>query len=191
MKSLLAALLLMPTAAAEEAPPPISLATPWAPGLYRVRARLHEERRKAGYENRFTIRFGENDEVAFEELFRHLGLSVDWTRTYATIDDHYRRVSQLAFLENLARDEAYQVDAPSLWDVSFQTAVAQAEVVEIARIMVQRGDALIVAGNHEFNAIAFATPRRNGEGYCRPHIDKNRKQPASGTHSRARKSSRH
>lgn len=53
---------------------------------------------------------------------------------------------------------------------------AQPEVVEIARIMVQRGDALIVAGNHEFNAIAFATPRRNGEGYCRPHIDKNRKQ---------------
>ena len=70
----------------------------------------------------------QQDEVAFEELFRHLGLSVDWTRTYATIDDHCRRVSQLAFLENLARDEAYQVDAPSLWDVSFQTAVAQAEL---------------------------------------------------------------
>jgi valyl-tRNA synthetase len=70
----------------------------------------------------------QQDEVAFERLFRHLGLSVDWTQTYATIDDHCRRVSQLAFLENLDRGEAYQVEAPSLWDVTFQTAVAQAEL---------------------------------------------------------------
>ncbi len=68
------------------------------------------------------------DEKVFEQLFRHLGLSVDWTRTYTTINDHCRRVSQLAFLENLARGEAYQVEAPSLWDVTFQTAVAQAEL---------------------------------------------------------------
>ncbi len=68
------------------------------------------------------------DEVAFEDLFRRIGLSVDWSRTYATIDPHCRCVSQLAFLENLERGEAYQVDAPSLWDVTFQTAVAQAEL---------------------------------------------------------------
>ena len=68
------------------------------------------------------------DEKAFEDLFRRIGLSVDWTRTYATIDAHCRRVSQLAFLENLERGEAYQIEAPSLWDVSFQTAVAQAEL---------------------------------------------------------------
>ena len=60
-----------------------------------------------------------DDEKVFEQLFRHLGLSVDWTRTYTTINDHCRRVSQLAFLDNLARDEAYQVEAPSLWDVTF------------------------------------------------------------------------
>ena len=69
-----------------------------------------------------------DDEKVFEKLFRHLGLSVDWTRTYTTINDHCRRVSQLAFLDNLARGEAYQVEAPSLWDVTFQTAVAQAEL---------------------------------------------------------------
>ena len=68
------------------------------------------------------------DEKVFEALFRHLGLSVDWTRTYTTINDHCRRVSQIAFLDNLARGEAYQVEAPSLWDVTFQTAVAQAEL---------------------------------------------------------------
>jgi valyl-tRNA synthetase len=68
------------------------------------------------------------DEVAFEALFRHLGLSVDWTHTYATIDDRSRRASQRAFLRNLARGEAYQAEAPTLWDVDFRTAVAQAEL---------------------------------------------------------------
>ena len=70
----------------------------------------------------------EKDEIIFEQLFRQLGLSVDWTRTYTTINDHCRRISQIAFLENLDRGEAYQVEAPSLWDVTFQTAVAQAEL---------------------------------------------------------------
>ena len=68
------------------------------------------------------------DEQAFEQLFKTLGLSVDWTITYATIDDRSRRASQRAFLRNLARGEAYQAEAPTLWDVDFGTAVAQAEL---------------------------------------------------------------
>ena len=68
------------------------------------------------------------DEQAFEDLWRHLGLSVDWTQTYATIDEHCQRLAQQAFLRNLERGEAYQVEAPSLWDVTFRTAVAQAEL---------------------------------------------------------------
>ncbi len=74
-----------------------------------------------------------SDEKAFEHLFRLLGLSVDWSRTYTTIDRHCRRISQLAFLENLERGEAYQIEAPSLWDVTFQTAVAQAELEDRER----------------------------------------------------------
>jgi valyl-tRNA synthetase len=68
------------------------------------------------------------DETVFEDLWRRLGLSVDWTQTYATIDDHSRRVSQYMFLQNLARGEAYQAEAPTMWDVDWQTAVAQAEM---------------------------------------------------------------
>jgi len=68
------------------------------------------------------------DEKAFEHLWRTLGLSVDWSLTYATIDDHSQAVSQWAFLRNLERGEAYLSEAPTLWDVSFQTAVAQAEL---------------------------------------------------------------
>jgi valyl-tRNA synthetase len=68
------------------------------------------------------------DELVFEQLWRHLGLSVDWSMTYATIGAEARRVSQLAFLRMLHRDQAYQLEAPTLWDVDFRTAVAQAEL---------------------------------------------------------------
>ena len=68
------------------------------------------------------------DEKVFEELWRTVGLSVDWTQSYATIDHNSRRTSQKAFLRNLARGEAYTQEAPVLWDVDFKTAVAQAEL---------------------------------------------------------------
>jgi valyl-tRNA synthetase len=68
------------------------------------------------------------DERAFEHLWRHLGLSVDWSLTYATIGRVAQRISQLSFLRMLARGQAYQVEAPTLWDVDFRTAVAQAEL---------------------------------------------------------------
>ncbi len=68
------------------------------------------------------------DEVKFEELWRHLGLSVDWTLVYTTIGKESQRISQRAFLHNLARGEAYRAEAPTLWDIDFRTAVAQAEL---------------------------------------------------------------
>src|SRR5438128_8560268 len=74
--------------------------------------------------NRLTA----EDEKAFEQLWKYLGLSVDWSMTYATIGRRAQRVSQLAFLRLLRRGLAYQVEAPTLWDVDFKTAVAQAEL---------------------------------------------------------------
>jgi valyl-tRNA synthetase len=68
------------------------------------------------------------DEKAFEHLWTYLGLSVDWAMTYATIGKRSQKVSQLAFLNLLKRGFAYQVEAPTLWDVDFKTAVAQAEL---------------------------------------------------------------
>jgi len=70
----------------------------------------------------------ELDEQAFEAVWRRLGLSVDWRSPYTTIGERARRASQRAFLRNLARGEAYQAEAPTLWDVTYQTAVAQAEL---------------------------------------------------------------
>jgi valyl-tRNA synthetase len=68
------------------------------------------------------------DEVAFEALFRKVGLSVDWAYLYRTIGEDCRITSQRMFLRNLSRDEAYLQDSPTLWDVTFQSAVAQAEL---------------------------------------------------------------
>ncbi len=68
------------------------------------------------------------DEKVFERLWRTLGLSIDWTQKYTTIGVESQSVAQRAFLRNVARGEAYQQDAPTLWDVTYQTAVAQAEL---------------------------------------------------------------
>ncbi|MET7363896.1 valine--tRNA ligase [Streptomyces sp. NPDC005562] len=73
------------------------------------------------------------DEKAFEDLWRRLGLSVDWSRTYRTIGADARATSQLAFLDDLARGAAYVAEAPTLWDVTFRTAVAQAELEDRER----------------------------------------------------------
>ena len=73
-------------------------------------------------------RLTEEDEKQFEALWRMLGLSVDWSQTYRTIGAESIRASQLAFLNNVERGEAYQDWAPTLWDVTFRSAVAQAEL---------------------------------------------------------------
>jgi valyl-tRNA synthetase len=75
----------------------------------------------------------EMDEQIFEQLFRRLGLSVDWDHRYATIDERSRRASQRAFLRNVTRGEAYSQEAPTLWDIDFRTAVAQAEMEDRER----------------------------------------------------------
>ena len=54
--------------------------------------------------------------------------------------------------------------------------VSQLEAVSIPRAMVEHGTAQMVIGNHEFNAVAFATRTADDTEWCRPHNDKNRGQ---------------
>jgi len=50
----------------------------------------------------------------------------------------------------------------------------QVETVQIAKAMVDKGKALAVMGNHEYNAVAWATQEpANSSEYLRPHTDKN------------------
>lgn len=68
------------------------------------------------------------DERAFEELWRHLSLSVEWEEQYATINDHCRVISQLSFLDLVEKGLVVNSESPTMWDVTFQTALAQADI---------------------------------------------------------------
>ncbi|GAA1787527.1 valine--tRNA ligase [Luedemannella flava] len=75
----------------------------------------------------------QEDERAYEALWRRLGLSFDWSYQYTTIGEQARLASQRAFLRALARGEAYTAQAPTLWDTTYATAVAQAELEDRER----------------------------------------------------------
>ena len=68
------------------------------------------------------------DEEAYKDLFYRLGFSIDWDEEYATIDDRCRRIAQRSFIDLDSKGEVYNSELPTMWDVDFQTAVAQAEV---------------------------------------------------------------
>ncbi len=73
------------------------------------------------------------DEKVFKSLWTRMGMSYDWDQEYATINAHCRRLSQYSFLKLLEQGEVYQDERPVLWDVDFQTAVAQAELTDKER----------------------------------------------------------
>jgi valyl-tRNA synthetase len=73
------------------------------------------------------------DEKKFLDVFQRVGLSCDWNETYATIDDRSRFVSQYSFLRLLERGLAELREAPTMWDIDFHSAVAQAEVEDRER----------------------------------------------------------
>ncbi|VTU45862.1 Valine--tRNA ligase (plasmid) [Variovorax sp. SRS16] len=101
-------------------------------------------------------RLTEVDEKAFRGLFVALGISVDWRLGYATIDERSQRASQRAFLRNFRRGELYSQLAPCLWDVTFQTAIAQAEL-EDREASAAFHDLRFV--DREGQAVAIATTR--------------------------------
>ncbi len=70
----------------------------------------------------------DEDEAAFEALWRRLGLSVEWQQQYATIDERCRHISQLSFLDLVERGHVFNAESPTMWDVGFQTALAQADL---------------------------------------------------------------
>ncbi|MBL8220320.1 MAG: valine--tRNA ligase [Bryobacterales bacterium] len=74
------------------------------------------------------LRLTSEDEKVFKALWRRIGLGVDWAQEYSTIDTRCRRAAQLSFLDLFQKGHIYAVDSPAMWDVDFQTAVAQAEV---------------------------------------------------------------
>ncbi len=67
----------------------------------------------------------------YRALWRELGLSVDWTRTYRTIEAV--RLAQWAFVDLRAKDLVYRREAPVIWCPGCATAIAQADLEEVER----------------------------------------------------------
>jgi len=93
-------------------------------------ARLKEPPRIVSRRNfiELCLEVTRQDEEAFKTLWRRIGLSVDWRQEYSTIDARCRRLAQTSFRDLFEKGHVYSVEAPTMWDVDFQTAVAQAEV---------------------------------------------------------------
>jgi len=69
-------------------------------------------------------------ERQYHQLWKTVGLSIDWDHTYTTIGPKAVRTSQRGFLRLAARDVAYRAESPTLWDVDMRTSVAQAELAD-------------------------------------------------------------
>lgn len=89
-------------------------------------------------------------------------------------------------LEALLRKMGYY-RAGGTWQHTERTAIFVGDIIDrgrdnqlktlrIVRQMCDAGNAKIVLGNHEFNAVAFATVDPSKLDYCRPHTSQNRKQ---------------
>ncbi len=72
----------------------------------------------------------QNAEQDFRNLFRGIGLSVDWRLEYQTISPLPRRISQLSVIDMFEKGHLYRQAQPSLWDPVDRTALAQAEIAE-------------------------------------------------------------
>lgn len=69
----------------------------------------------------------------YEELWRSLGLSVDWNLKYSTINEHCRKTAQMSFIDLYNKGLVYRSDEPVLWDTQLDTALAQADLETLDR----------------------------------------------------------
>ena len=60
--------------------------------------------------------------------WKFIGMSCDFSKTYSTIDKHCIKTSQKSFLDLFKKKLVYQHEAPSMWCVQCQTAIAQADL---------------------------------------------------------------
>lgn len=64
----------------------------------------------------------------YKDLWNSLGISVDWSKTYSTIDKNAQKISQKSLIDIHKKGGLYRKSEPLLWCVSCQTALAQADL---------------------------------------------------------------
>jgi valyl-tRNA synthetase len=142
--------------------PRVPYAREWKPRRDKAKGESVEEVSRLNFIEACNI-ITREDEAAFEHLWRRLGLSVDWNQQYATIDEHCRRLSQLSFLDLVQKGHVYQTLAPTVWDIDFRTAVAQAEIEDRERPGTTHDLRFGIEGGGEF---VIATTRPELLGAC-------------------------
>ena len=66
-------------------------------------------------------------------VFKKLGHSYDWSLLYTTISPEAQKVAQTAFLKLVEKKDCYRREEPTIWCPYHETALAQAEVEDLAR----------------------------------------------------------
>jgi valyl-tRNA synthetase len=71
--------------------------------------------------------------AVYEELWRRLGLSVDWSLRYSTIDERCQRTAQASFIKLFEAGAIRRAADPVLWCPLDRTALAQADIEDSQR----------------------------------------------------------
>ena len=69
----------------------------------------------------------------YEDLWRRLGLSVDWSLRYSTIDARCQRTAQTSFIKLYEAGYLRRAQDPILWCPEDRTSLAQADVEDLER----------------------------------------------------------
>lgn len=69
----------------------------------------------------------------YEDLWRRVGLSVDWSLRYSTIDHRCQRTAQTSFIKLHEAGHLRRASDPILWCPECRTALAQADVEDLER----------------------------------------------------------
>ncbi|XWV25775.1 valine-tRNA synthetase [Tupanvirus soda lake] len=71
------------------------------------------------------------EEIKFRDLFKSIGLSVDWKEEYQTISNFSMKISQMSFLDLFKKNRVYRQMEPTYWDTIDGTALAKADLEDI------------------------------------------------------------
>jgi len=90
----------------------------------------------------------------YEDLWRQVGLSVDWSNTYSTIDRRCQATAQTSFIKLQEAGYIRRSRDPILWCIECRTALAQADIEDLERkgrlhriafSAVETGEPLVIA----------------------------------------------
>ncbi|MFM7620216.1 MAG: valine--tRNA ligase [Alphaproteobacteria bacterium] len=72
----------------------------------------------------------EEAEQEFEELFKAIALSVDWSEKYQTISPQSQKISQASFVDLYNKGLIEKQLQPVFWDIADRTALSKADIID-------------------------------------------------------------